>query len=293
MLGGMDDALQGRDLDGERERAVREDGATQLFVHFKARVLGGGGGGATRFPPDIVGRLLVRLHHFAVRGDGDGGSCGGAWQGGCILGYADNTALLQVRNLGDDGDVLDLTVWGVYPATLRNIMHRAVSSSLCVSTTPYFPGIVLKESATCPCAEADCEDAGADHRVLDLEELRSWTTAQRLPTSAGGARRSRSFRWLLPEGALGGGRRGGVEGGAGAAYLPADVAMQRLEECVSPQYDPAHELTALWLAQTSSASTRRCGRRCCEWATAPSLACCTRATGTTCAATAHSGCCSM
>ena len=47
-----------------------------------------------------------------------------------------------MRNLGDDDDVLDLTVWGVYPATLRNIMHRAVSSSLCVSTTPYFPGIV-------------------------------------------------------------------------------------------------------------------------------------------------------
>ena len=60
MLGGMDDALQGRDLDGERERAVREDGATQLFVHFKARVLGGGGGGATRFPPDIVGRPAGR-----------------------------------------------------------------------------------------------------------------------------------------------------------------------------------------------------------------------------------------
>jgi hypothetical protein len=70
VLGGMDDALQGRDLDGERERAVREGGATQLFVHFKARALGGGGGGATRFPPDIVGRLLVRLHLFAVRGGG-------------------------------------------------------------------------------------------------------------------------------------------------------------------------------------------------------------------------------
>lgn len=140
MLGGMDDALQGRDLDGERERAVREDGATQLFVHFKACALGGGGG-AARFPPDIVGRLLVRLHLFAMRGGGDGGSCGGAWQGGCILGYTDNTALLQVQNLGVHGDVLDLTVWGVYPATLRNIVYRAVK----LLVDENYPGIVLKE----------------------------------------------------------------------------------------------------------------------------------------------------
>ena len=39
-----------------------------------------------------------------------------------------------MRNLGDDGDdgdVLDLTVWGVFPAMLRNIMHRAVKLLVC------------------------------------------------------------------------------------------------------------------------------------------------------------------
>jgi hypothetical protein len=250
MLGSMEEALQERNLDHERESAVRDDGATQLFVRFAARVQqqggggaatgggagaeGGGGGGVegnlnlgveTRFPPDFVGRLLVRLHRFAMCEEGDGGNCRCAWDGGCILGYADNKALLQLRHCaGAEGDVLDLTVWGVYPATLRNIVYRAVK----LLVEQHYPGIQLDETVLCPCGKNG-------RKEFEVEELQEQLEAGSI--EADSCRQCKPkrqpLRWLLPEGAL------------DDAYLPADQAMQRLEEHVPPPDDPAHALTAL------------------------------------------------
>jgi hypothetical protein len=197
MLGSRKDALGEGDPGNERKAAVRAKGGAvqQLFVRYAARVAekeaeeekeeegadssgsgssssddsddDDGGPAATRFPPDFVGRLLARLHRFAMRdAGGDGGSCGGAWQGGCILGYADNKALLQVRNLGDDGDVLELDVWGVFPVTLRGIIHGAVQSL----AREHYPGIALEVTIPCPCRNKKEVD-GADGKPIKCSKV--------------------------------------------------------------------------------------------------------------------------
>ena len=86
----------------------------------------------------------------------------------------------------------------------------------------------------CPCTEADCKNAGADRKVFELEELQEeLEDGADVADKCRRCKTKRPLRWLLPEGAL------------GDAYLPADAAMQRLEEHVPPPDDPAHTLTAL------------------------------------------------
>jgi GTPase SAR1 family protein len=230
MLGNREDALQGRSLDSEREAAVRNEGAQQLFMRFAARDLAARG---SRLPPDFVGRLLVRLHRFATRDESDGdATCSCAWQGGCVLGYADNKALLQMEHRGNAGDVLDLAVWGVYPATLRNIVYRAVK----LLVEQHYPGLALKETVTCPCTEAECKNADADRRVFEVEELKEELELDDGNEAADKCRRCKKkwpLRWLLPDGT------------DDAVHIPADVAMQRLEEYEAPADASTSQLTTL------------------------------------------------
>jgi hypothetical protein len=296
-LGSMKGALQERDPNKERKVAARAKGAAvqQLFVRYAARAVQGeqmeeekeeegaessgssdnssssddeDGGGATRFPPDFVGRLLARLHRFAMRdAAGDGSSCGGAWQGGCILGYSDNTALLQVVQ-SRDGEVLELDVWGTFPITLRDIIHGAVQSL----AQEHYPGIELEVSIPCPCrdkkqvdgadgtpikcckdtdgaafkgaalraglarlvaAEAEAANANAgDAKVAALVAVKVAAEA----SECGRCHQKHPIRVLLPE---------SDDQPAHGGYMHAYMAMQQLEEYVPPPPDPKHRLVAL------------------------------------------------
>ena len=273
MLGSKEDALQGRDMDGERESAVRNDGAAQLFVRYSARAKEveqeaeeekeEEGAVAppsapsqpppppmpTRFPVDFVGRLLARLHRFATRDPGgDGSSCSGAWRetqtqpgagSDCILGYADNTALVQVRTLDDGGgDVLELDVWGVFPLTLRNLVDGAARSLI----EDYYPGIALGVSVPCPCGLRNCVQFEATVLHAELDRKLAADKCPKCPLSdkcpkcknspadkCPVCKREHKIRVLLPE----------------DHRQRTYKAIQRLEEYTAPPDVDGHALTGL------------------------------------------------